>query len=201
MMGYSNFKKIQQVTERFGLEAEIKEFISPKLKSVKPSHWLKQSLDYSSQMPLTNEKNKAERIISPILLEVSMFFKHAFTLFSGEEISINASEDLSGSCDFFFALHPPKPYMEAPVISLAEAKNEDMEWGIAQCAGQMYGAWLYNESKKRPVEIVFGCATTGIEWRFMKFDSKTFTIDMHSITEIPKILGTWHFILQQFKKS
>jgi hypothetical protein len=199
-MGYINFKKIQQVTGRFGLEAEIKQIIPAKVKTIKPSHWLKQSLEFSSEMPLTNEKNKAERIISPVLLEVSMAFKQNFTLFSGEEISVSPSDDLSGPCDFFFAWHPPKPYMEAPVISLAEAKDEDMEWGLAQCAGQMYGAWLFNEAKKKRVEVLYGCATTGIEWRFMKFDGKTFTIDMHSMTEIPKILGAWHFILQQFIK-
>ena len=85
--------------------------------------------------------------------------------------------------------------MEAPVISLVEAKDEDMDWGLGQCAAQMYGAYLFNEQHQKPAKIVYGCATTGVEWKFLKFENNIFTIDRHSMTEMSQVLGAWHQIL------
>jgi hypothetical protein len=65
-MGYSNFKKISQVTNRFGLQHELGDIFS-KIKPVKPSRWLRESLAIALEMPLTNEKVKAEKLISPVL--------------------------------------------------------------------------------------------------------------------------------------
>jgi hypothetical protein len=196
-MGYSNFKKMSQVTNRFGLEHQLGDIFS-KIKPVKPSRWLRDSLIIAHEMPLTNEKVKAEKLISPILSEVVRSYKTQLTLFSGEELTVDSSKDLAGACDFFFALHPPKVEMEAPIVSLAEAKDEDMEGGTAQCAAQMYGAYLFNEQHKRPVSVIFGCATTGIEWKFLKLENGVFTIDRQSFTDISDILGAWHQVIQTY---
>ena len=83
-MGYSNFKKISQVTNKFGLDHELGDLFG-RIKSIRPSNWLKESLIIAIEMPLTNEKSKAERLISPILSEVARAYRHELTLFSGEE--------------------------------------------------------------------------------------------------------------------
>jgi hypothetical protein len=196
-MGYSNFKKISQVTKKFGLDARITDLFLPILK-VNPSEWLSTSLDMAVKMPLTNEKSKSERLVSPVLMEVAVAFKESVTLLSGEDIFINAADDLSGPCDFFFGLHPQKPYLETPIISLVEAKDEDLEWGIGQCAAQLYAAHLMNEQEGKAIHTLYGCATTGTEWLFMKFENKTFYIDRKSQTDLPQIIGTWHWIIQFF---
>jgi len=64
-------------------------------------------------------------------MELVEEFEGEITLFSGEEINIDATQDLTVPCDFFFGLHPLAPYIETPVISVVEAKDEDLEWGIA----------------------------------------------------------------------
>ncbi len=196
-MGYSNFKKISQVTNRFGLTHELGD-IFPKIKPVKPSRWLRESLAIALEMPLTNEKVKAEKLISPLLSEVAHAYKTQLTLFSGEDLTVDSSKDLAGACDFFFALHPPKVEMEAPIVSLAEAKDEDMEWGVAQCAAQMYAAQVFNELNNRKVPVIYGCATTGVEWKFLKLENNIFTIDRQSLTTISEILGAWHFVIQVY---
>jgi hypothetical protein len=198
-MCYSNFKKISQVTTRFGLDHQLGNIFT-KIKPVKPSRWLVESLEIAIEMPLTNEKGKAERLISPVLSEVVRKYREQLTLFSGEELSVDASQDLAGTCDFFFALHPPKMEMEVPVVSLVEAKDEDLDWGIGQCAAQMYGAYLFNEQHQKPTSVVFGCSTTGVEWRFLKFENKVFTVDRHSFTDISQVLGAWHQILMSLVK-
>lgn len=198
-MGYSNFRKIRTVVKKFDLDAQIIPLFENTPK-VEPSNWLIESLRLSRLMPLMNEKTKAERVVSPILLEIVQNYHDKITLFSGEEISVNPSEDLSGECDFFFALHPPKPYIEAPIISLVEAKDEDMEWGLAQCSAQLYGAKLFNEQEGKTFPILYGCATDGVEWQFIRFQDNIFYVDNQVYTDLRELLGVWHHILQSFLK-
>jgi hypothetical protein len=196
-MGYSNYKKIKTVVKKFGLDMQLVNLFE-KVEPVQPSAWLLETLEIAEIAPLTNEKSKSERIVSPILLEVAKQYRNKISLFSGEDINVNSQDDLSGPCDFFFSLQAPKLYVEAPIISLAESKDEDMEWGIAQCAAQMYGAKLYNEMEKQDIPILYGCATDGIEWRFIRFENNVFYIDNKTLTDLPAILGTWHHILRRF---
>ncbi len=194
-MGYSKYKKLRTVVKKFNLDAQntaLFETITP----CAPSSWLLDTLKKSKLMPLNNEKTKAERIISPILLEIAEFYQDKVTLFSGEELDVNAEADLSGACDFFFVLHPYMPYIESPIISLVESKNEDMEYGRAQCAAQIYGAKLYNEAEGKDIPVLYGCATDGVEWQFMRFENDTFYIDNKIYTNLDEILGVWHTILQ-----
>lgn len=198
-MGYSNFRKIRTVVKKFDLDAQIIPLFENTPK-VEPSEWLVESLRLSRLMPLMNEKTKAERVVSPILLEIVQNYHDKITLFSGEEISVNPSEDLSGECDFFFALHPPKPYIEAPIISLVEAKDKDMEWDLAQCSAQLYGAKLFNEQEGKTFPILYGCATDGVEWQFIRFQDNIFYVDNQVYTDLRELLGVWHHILQSFLK-
>jgi hypothetical protein len=198
-MGYSNYKKIKTVVKKFNLDVRIIELFS-EIQTVEPSAWLKETLRRSKIMALTNEKSKSERVISPILVEIAESYTDTISFFSGEALNVRAEDDLSGECDFFFSLHPPKPYIDAPIISLAESKDEDMEWGVAQCAAQMYGAKLYNEMEAKDIPIIYGCATDGIEWQFLKLENNIYYIDNQIFTELPKILGIWHQILQSYLK-
>ena len=196
-MGYSNFKKLNQVTKKFGLDARITDLF-PVISPVKPSDWLSTSLEIAVKMPLTNEKNKSERLVSPVLMEIAVAFQDYVTLLSGEDVTLNAADDLSGPCDFFFGLHPQKPYLETPIISLVEAKDEDLDWGIAQCAAQLYAANLLNKQEGKDISTLYGCATTGVEWLYLKFENNMFWIDRKPQTDINQILGTWHWIMTYF---
>ncbi|MCU0444166.1 MAG: hypothetical protein MUE85_04555 [Microscillaceae bacterium] len=127
-MGYSNYKNLKQTLEKLGLE-ETDELLFPQIKLVQPSEWLQQSLILAKRLPLTNEKSKSERIISPILTEMAVQFDKQFTMFSGEDLTVDSTRDLAGECDFFFAKHPRKSVMQAPVVTFVEAKDEDFEYG------------------------------------------------------------------------
>jgi hypothetical protein len=196
-MGYSNYRKLKQVTKTFGLDAEnIKLFSDIPL--IEPSIWLVQTLEKAKLFPLTNEKVKSEKIVSPILCEVGEFFYDKVTLFSGEELPVDSSRDLSGECDFFFVLAPRKPYLESPIISLVEAKDEDMDYGIAQCAAQLYGAKLFNEMEGKNFPVLYGCSTDGTEWKFLRFEDNVFYIDNQVYTDLKEILGVFHYIIQSY---
>lgn len=196
-MGYDAYKKIRTVTQQFGLDAQKRPLFS-NITTVEPSLWLKETLQKSSFIPLSNEKTKSERIISPILVEIAEYYQEYITLFSGEELEVNASENLSGECDFFFILQPHKPYIDSPIITLAEAKNENMEYGIAQCAAQLYGAKLFNEKEGKQIPFLYGCATDGVEWQFVRFENNIFYLDNKIYTDLKEILGIWHYIVRLY---
>ncbi len=196
-MGYSNYKKLRQVTKTFGLDAE-KVDLFEQVNLIEPSDWLKITLSKAKFVPLNNEKAKAERVISHILVEIAEAYFDTITLFSGEELPIDSSRDLSGECDFFFVLAPRKPYLESPIISLVEAKDEDMDYGIAQCAAQLYGAKLFNEMEGKNFPILYGCATDGVEWKFMRFENHVFYIDNKIYTDLREILGVFHHIIKSY---
>lgn len=198
-MGYSYYKNIRTVVKKFNLDVQMVNLFDEVI-PLEPSTWLVQSLEKAGKMPATNEKTKAERVISPILLSVFENYSEQISFFSGEALNVNVEDNLSGECDFFFALHPPKPYIDAPIISLAEAKDEDMEWGLAQCAAQMYGAKLFNETEGKDIKAIYGCATDGIEWQFLRFENNIFYINKQILTQLPQILGAWHWIIQGYLK-
>jgi hypothetical protein len=125
-------------------------------------------------------------------------YKTQISFFSGEEVNISAEDDLAGPCDFFFALTPPTPLFEAPIISIAEAKDEDLEWGLAQCTAQVYAANLMNQQEGKILPVLYGCATTGTDWQFFKFENNTFYVEHKPMTDLPQILGTWHWILNYY---
>jgi hypothetical protein len=201
-MGYSNYKKIEQVTKKFGLLARRADLFD-NIQPVEASKWLIETLKKAKFVPLRNEKAKAERIISHILVDVAESFENNVTLFSGEELPVDSEKDLNGECDFFFTLVPQSAYLETPIISLTEAKrnaarDEDMDYGIAQCAAQLYGAKLFNEMEGKHFPILYGCATDGIEWKFMRFENNIFYIDNRVYTDLQEILGVWHHIIKSY---
>lgn len=196
-MGYSNYRKIKSVIKKFNLDM-LSIGLFANVQPVEPSDWLKETLRRTETVLLISEKAKSERVISPILTEVFESYRDRISFFSGEALNVKPEDDLAGECDFFFALHPPKLYIDAPIISLAESKNEDMQWGIAQCAAQMLGAKFYNEMEGKDIPFIYGCATDGIEWQFMKLENDVYYVDNKVFTDLKEILGVWHHVIKLY---
>ncbi|MFN0200572.1 MAG: hypothetical protein ACKVTZ_03585, partial [Bacteroidia bacterium] len=92
-----------------------------------------------------------------------------------------------------------KSVMQAPIISLVEAKDEDLEYGQAQCTAQMYAAMRYNQEEGKPVPFIYGCVVTGGDWRFLRLENQTLTLDTKTyyLVQLPLILGIFHQIIQE----
>jgi hypothetical protein len=65
----------------------------------------------------------------------------------------------------------------APVIAIVEAKEQDLRYGMAQCAAQLYGAKLFNDADGFHIPCLYGATTTGDVWRFLKFENNNIFID------------------------
>ena len=194
-MSYSRFRDLKIVTQTFGLLAQRKRLFE-QTTNVEASAWLLETLSISELLPLTNEKSKAERVISPILTEIVRFYATKISFFSDENLAVN--DDLNTyQPDFLFSLQPLTSHVEGLIFSIIETKNNDTD-GIAQCAAQLYGAKLFNEIEGKDIPILYGCATDGIEWRFIRFENNVFYIDTKVYTDLKEILGVWHHIIKSY---
>jgi hypothetical protein len=92
-------------------------------------------------------------------------------------LDVDPARRLLGDCDFILALSDPVPRLRAPLLTVVEAKKNDIESGLGQCVAQMVAARIYNERAASPVTDVFGCVTTGEGWQFLKLAGPAVTID------------------------
>ena len=74
---------------------------------------------------------------------------------------------------------------------MAEAKNESIKSGLGQCIAQMIAAQIFNQRNGEAIESIYGAATTGTEWKFLKLNDKTVWVDKRDyfINEVSQILG------------
>jgi hypothetical protein len=192
-MAYTDFKTVGSVKAAFGLTTIEDVQFFPNAAPVEPSQILTAIL--KENLPLAtasgSEKARSELIISPVLVEVRRQLDRKIGLFSGEDFTVDVEAKLSGRCDFLISRSSEQLEIEAPVIVLIEAKQADLKLGLGQCIAEMVAAQRFNQSKEKPLPVIYGCVSSGILWRFLKLEGTVVTIDLtdYAITPIARILG------------
>ena len=184
-----------------------KSFLSKDIKTVEPSDWLKATLKKNLALPLASEKAKSELIITPILTEMVEYNQNVFTYFSGYSFDVEKSVGLKGRCDYILSSDPDAPRISAPVFTIVEAKNDNLDVAIPQCIAQMYAAQLFNNKRNKPIPVIYGAVSFGLEWQFLRLiNDNTVEIDTATYYQIqlPELLGALQYIIHQgllqFKK-
>ncbi len=149
----------------------------PELMPVSVPSWLRESLARGMQLALVSEKARSEFIVAPILLAVRELSGERIAILSGQRLDVDPERRLQGECDFILALSDPVPRLRAPLLTVVEAKKNDIDGGLGQCVAQMVAAQAYNERSGRPPGPVFGCVTTGEDWQFLRLSGTAVTID------------------------
>ncbi len=201
-MAYSDYKKLSKVVEAFGLQT-TRSSIFNDVKPIPPSDFLKLALAKSRNIGFTSEKERSERLVSPILMEVIETNDFDITIYSGHNLDADSEAGLAGECDFLMSLgQRALEVIEPPIFSIVEAKREDMDYGVAQCVAQLIGVQIYN--KKRNVEFpyLYGCSTDGLQWRFFKLEGKVIHLDTKTylLSEVDSLLGIFNFAYNDCKK-
>ncbi|MBD2203737.1 hypothetical protein H6G33_21305 [Calothrix sp. FACHB-1219] len=178
-MPYSQFT-IEKVKQDFHLTTvEGVRFFPDSLQPIQPSPRLQAILeDLPWAIAVDTEKARSEVIINPVLLEVRRILKASISVFSGEEFNVDASIGLNGVCDFLISRSPEQLTVEAPAIVIVEAKKSDLKSGIGQCMAEMVAAQKFNEAKGQSITAVYGTVSSGTQWRFLKLEGQTVTIDL-----------------------
>ena len=199
-MAYSNFT-LETVQKEFQLETVRSIGIFSDMEPMVPSEILKIVLE--KKVPVAaaigTEKARSELIVANVLFELLEQFDHRISFFSGIEFNVDVEKGLTGVSDFLVSLSPEQFYLEAPIIILVEAKKEDPKFGLGQCAAEMLAAQHFNADKDNDISRIYGAATTGTEWQFLKLEEKCLHIDMtiYSIVQCDKILGILSSMVKQ----
>ncbi len=197
-MAYSEYTLLQ-IEEEFGIKNQITNLFD-KIDPIEPSDWLLNLLQIAKELPVKSEKAKSEMIVMPILVELRNSNNKYFTIYSGD--SLNIDDRLKGECDFIISKDTRSFDINYPIIQVVEAKKNDIEIGIPQCAAQMVGAKKYNEKRgNKSINTVYGCVTTGDDWFFMRLTDKIEIDDeKYYLGNLPQLLGIFQHILDNFKR-
>jgi hypothetical protein len=191
-MPYSQFT-IEKVKQDFRLTTvEGVRFFPDLLEPITPSPRLQGILeDLPWAIAVDTEKARSEVIINPVLLEVRRILERQISVFSGEEFNVDVSVGLNGVCDFLISRSPEQLTVEAPTIVIVEAKKSDLKSGLGQCIAEMVAAQRFNQVKEQPITAVYGCVSSGTQWRFLKLEGQTVTIDLvdYPLPPIEQILS------------
>ncbi|TAE31138.1 MAG: hypothetical protein EAZ92_03055 [Candidatus Kapaibacterium sp.] len=195
-MSYRRFK-MPELKREFGLAEEKRTSLFHDITPVEPSNWLKTTLAAGRKMPLVSEKAKSEFLVAPILTELCLRTDSAFGVFSGIALDADKKAHLNGECDFI--LSDKNTFsLESSVFALVEAKKDDLEDAVPQCAAQMLAARIFNGNDEN--QAIYGCVTNTNEWQFLKLDKKTIIIDRDTyyFNQLPTILGIIIHIIGQY---
>ena len=104
---------------------------------------------------------------------------------------MDATNGLTGVCDFLVSLSPQLVELEAPVIILVEAKRDSLTDGLGQCVAEMVAAQRFNADAGNDIRCVYGATTSGIDWLFLKLEGQTLSIDLtaYQLERCDRILG------------
>src|SRR5436190_820732 len=131
-MAYSDFT-LPALTRQFSLTIDETSDLFTNVLETTLRPEFKAQLDIMVPLALTTstEKARSEFIIAPVLLELWLLHNREIGLFSGVEFNIDEAEGLTGVCDYIITLSPEQLFVKAPVLVVAEAKNEDIKKGYA----------------------------------------------------------------------
>ncbi len=191
-MSYGDFT-LKEATRRFGLSVVPTPDLFADVPESEEGDYLTGTLNRNYPLALANntEKARSEFLVAPILVEVRERLGRRVALFSGIELAADASQGLSGVCDFLLARSPEQMFLVSPVLVVIEAKRDNIQLGLGQCAAAMVGARVFNERDGSPADLIYGAVTTGSLWQFLRLDGATLALDEHEyhIERIGKILG------------
>ncbi|RKU25801.1 hypothetical protein C6499_14305 [Candidatus Poribacteria bacterium] len=199
-MAYSNFT-FETVRKTFQLETDEAADISSGIEPMALSEYLTTTLARKVPLALAigTEKASSELIVADILVELREKFEHRISFFSGIDFSVDAESGLTGVCDFLISLSPTQFHLEAPIVVLVEAKKDNPVLGFGQCVAEMLAAQRFNAEKENDLPCIYGAATTGTVWQFLKLEGQKLYIDraVYSIGQCDKILGILASMVEQ----
>lgn len=196
-MAYSDFD-VPTVETRFQVRV-LPGAVFPELVPVPPPGWLTELLARGAELRVATEKARNEFIVAPILLAVRELAGGSVGIFSGERFDVDVPSGLAGECDFLLTLAPAVPIIRAPVMMIVEAKKQDIEGGLGQCAALMVAARRFNTRQGRAAARVYGCVTTGEDWQFIRLDDAVITYDRARLyrSDLGRILAAFLHVVAE----
>ncbi|MBI1928033.1 hypothetical protein HYR99_27795 [Candidatus Poribacteria bacterium] len=197
-MSYDDFTTLKKVKEVLKIDVDEEDLFSSVEEYPLKSDFIttiEEGLNLA--LAIHNEKARSEFVIAPILFELKRLFNRTISLYSGIELNVDEERGLNGRCDFILSKTHRQFQLSRPIITIVEAKNENIKSGVPQCIAEMYGAKLYNQMEGVTLESVYGVVTTGASWRFLQMNGGPVFIDSQEylVSKLPKIVGIFVYMV------
>jgi len=190
-MAYSDFKTIKDVKAKFPITVSSAHSLFTDIEEVEPSELLRTTLAENIPVALNinTEKARSELIITPIMMEIRRLYNGQVNFFSGIDFTVDVSLGLNGYCDYILSRSPEQIFLTVPIVCMVEAKNERIVSAYGQCLAQ---------SQVQDMMTVWGVATTGSIWRFLRLQGNQAFVDAdeYQISQIAKLLGIFKHIVE-----
>lgn len=174
-----------ELERRFAVVESPKEpLFAPRSPLVSPTAHLLETIRRARRTRLANERARATRLVDPVLVELETLRPGRISSFL--EVPL-ATKGLSGVADF--VVSGGATHKIVPILTIIEAKRDDIEGGLPQCAAELYMAYQLNG--QRPKHL-FGCVTTGDAWQFLRYSGETrqvtIDVDVYFIVDLARLL-------------
>ena len=191
-MSYSDFS-LSSVKKAFQLQLIEKIDLFKETSDLSPSHLLNEMIKENLPLALASntEKSRSEMLITPILIDLRRQFANRIGIFSGINFTVDPAQGLNGNCDFLISYSEELLLVTAPIITLVEAKKEDLNGGLGQCIAEMIAAQRFNQQEGNEITEIYGVVTSGTLWKFLKLSENQVFLDLteYYLGDLPKILG------------
>ncbi|MEM1171560.1 MAG: hypothetical protein AAGJ08_21375 [Cyanobacteria bacterium P01_H01_bin.35] len=191
-MSYSDFT-LAKVKQNFEINTTEQNNYFANLPPLEPSSLLTETLNYNVAIALASnsEKARSEMIIAPILIDLKRQSQEQINIFSGIDFTVEPEKGLNGTCDFLITKSPEMLTITAPVITIVEAKKENLNLGLGQCIAEMIAARIFNQKEGNNISTIYGVITSGTNWRFLKLEGENIIIDLNEyyLNQINLIMG------------
>ncbi len=191
-MAFADFD-LKTAVQRFQLSENRKTDLFNGVEPIEPSDHLRGWLAEFAPVALgvNTERARREYIIAPILAEVKRRSQVEINVLPGVLLSVDPAQGLTGYGDYLVTRSAEFYYVQAPLAAVVAAKREDLIAGLGQCVAEMVAIRLFNERKGTPIPAVYGCITSGNNWRFLKLKENDLFIDLpeYYLDDVVKLLG------------
>jgi len=191
-MAYSDFT-LQALKQQFDLVLVETTGTFRACPPCQPAAWLLSFLETNIPLALAinTEKARSELIVAPLLVELRNQAQGKISLFSGTEFNVDSSLGLNGRVDFLLSRSPEQLAIEAPVATIVEAKNENLNAGIPQCIAELIAASRFNQQHGNAIPCLYGSVTTGNLWKFLRLEGNQVTLDLqeYALDPVERIFG------------
>ncbi len=202
-MSYSKFT-LEKVVESFDLNVSfVEKIILEETSNYPVSDFLKETFrrNQTKALLINTEKARSELLVAPILVELQEIKNNEITFFSGITFNVDKNKGLAGACDFLISLDRNQGFLTAPLISVVEAKNDNVNNGLGQCIAEMIAAQIFNTNKGRDIKIIYGFVTNGLNWKLLKLIDNQVFIEQseraYGVENVGELLGIMLEMLEQ----
>ncbi len=179
-MAYTDFKTLSQVENDLEITIQQASKLYVDIPPIKLSSWFLETMElsYDLAINMNTEAARQSLIVDNVLIELKK--RVPISLFIKKSFNVDASKGLTGNPDGLVSLSGDELEIKSPVITLVEAKNNNINPGFPQCIAEMVAAALFNQNAGIPRETIYGVVTDGVSWRFISLQEDIATIDRHT---------------------